>query len=274
MNIYRAITLFFISFLLCTNAFAAPKAQAWKQWQAHQLLSSKGIDHSAWSAWLQTYVTPADDGIHRVNYAKVTQEDRKQLKQYIQYLENIAIEQYTRDEQYAFWMNLYNAVTVNLILEHYPVKSIRNIGSSVFGIVKNGPWGKKLVRINNTEITLNDIEHRILRPLWNDPRTHYGLNCASLGCPNLAKRAFNAKTLHTDLDTLARAFINHPRGVTVKKGKLTVSSIYHWFKEDFGGNDQGVIKHIKRYANPELLEKLKGIDAINRHQYNWKLNQP
>jgi hypothetical protein len=122
-------------------------------------------------------------------------------------------------------------------------------------------------------VSLDDIEHRILRPIWKDPRLHYALNCASIGCPNLQVRAFNAANGESLLEKGARDFINHRRGASVKDGRLRVSSIYTWFKEDFGGNDAGVIRHLSAFAKPGLKTSLKGIRVIDDDDYDWSLNE-
>jgi hypothetical protein len=176
-----------------------------------------------------------------------------------------------RDEQLAYWINLYNALTVKVILDHYPVKSIRSIDISP-GFFSDGPWGKPLVRVEGKEMTLNDMEHRVLRPIWKDPRIHYAVNCASLGCPNLQPRAFTAENAEELLALAAREYVNHPRGVSVDKGWVRVSSIYVWFKEDFGGTDEGVIEHLRRHASGALPEELRRVDGISEHHYDWSLN--
>ena len=120
---------------------------------------------------------------------------------------------------------------------------------------------------------MDDIEHRILRPIWKDPRIHYGVNCASIGCPNLRRVAFTSENADGLLSQGAVEYVNHHRGAKVENGKLTVSSIYEWFQEDFGGNDRGVIEHLKKWAKPELLEKLKQVSKISNDNYDWSLNE-
>jgi hypothetical protein len=187
-------------------------------------------------------------------------------------LTQTAVSRLNRNEQKAFWINLYNALTVKVILDHYPVKSIRDIDISP-GLFSDGPWGKKLVSVEGEDISLDDIEHRILRPVWKDPRVHYGVNCASHGCPNLQPEAFTAENSDELLDKGAREFVNSPRGARIENGKLTVSSIYVWFKPDFGGTDAGVIDHLKKYAQPGLRTQLEKIDRISDNQYDWTLNE-
>jgi hypothetical protein len=177
-----------------------------------------------------------------------------------------------RGEQKAYWINLYNALTVDVILDHYPVKSIRDIDISP-GIFSSGPWDAKLLFIEGEKISLNDIEHRILRPIWQDNRVHYAVNCASLGCPNLQPLSFTARNLDMLLDKAARDFINHPRGVSFINNRLQVSSIYFWFQEDFGASENGIIRHLKKYLTPDNLKKLDAVHKKIRHQYDWSLNE-
>jgi hypothetical protein len=248
---------------------AAPKAKLWDRWAAHNPVSDRAIDHSAWDAWLKRFVVRADDGINRVAYAAVDAGDREQLKNYIEELTQLSISDYPRAEQKAYWINLYNALTVNVVLDHYPVQSIRDIKAGFFS---SGPWKLKLVTIEDEAVSLDDIEHRILRPIWQDPRIHYAVNCASLGCPNLQSEAFTSKNREQLLNRAAREFVNHPRGANVVDGRLEVSSIYDWFAQDFGGNDRAVIEHLKRYADDKLASQLSTINRISDNDYNWNIN--
>lgn len=122
-------------------------------------------------------------------YAEVTKEDKTLLNDYLDQLSKLDPREFNRQEQYAYWVNLYNALTVKLILDNYPVASITKLG----GLFSFGPWDEKVFTVAGQTLTLNDIEHRILRPIWKDPRTHYAVNCASLGCPNLQSQAFTAQ---------------------------------------------------------------------------------
>ncbi|KPK37692.1 MAG: hypothetical protein AMJ69_10675 [Gammaproteobacteria bacterium SG8_47] len=249
----------------------APKPELWSFWVDHNPTSTIDVDHSVWDQFLAHYVHAGDDGIHRVRYAGVTPAGRGALGRYISELQQVPVRQLHRDEQLAFWINLYNAVTVDIVLQYYPVQSIRDIDISP-GLFAQGPWGKKLLVIEGQRLSLNDIEHAILRPIWRDPRVHYGLNCASLGCPNLQQRAFTAEDASELLDAAARDYVNHPRGVRVNAGELHVSSIYSWFRQDFGGSDAAVIAHLKVYALPALAEALRGFDNIADDDYDWALN--
>jgi len=253
------------------EALFAPKAELWERWTAQDPAANTAIDHSVWDGFLTAYVNQSDDAVNRVAYARVTGNDRKALDGYLARLAATPISHYARAEQLAYWINLYNALTVQLILDNDPVDSIRDIDISP-GLFTDGPWDKPIIQVESVAISLNDIEHRILRPIWRDPRLHYAVNCASVGCPNLQPVAFTAANVESLLEAAARAYVNHPRGARVAGGDLAVSSIYVWFQEDFGDNDAGVIAHLRQYADQDLTESLTGIKRIGSHDYDWKLN--
>ncbi len=271
MKIFGLLGLTLLLLTLPTLLHAAPQADLWDYWTAHDPDSSISVDHSPWSAFLQRYVRQGPNGINRVDYGAVTAKDRNSLDSYLKRLTRTKVRSMSRASQKPFWINLYNALTVQVILDHYPVDSIQDIDISP-GFFSSGPWDKKLVTIEGKKLSLNDIEHRILRPIWEDPRIHYAVNCASIGCPNLQTEAFTPENIEGLLDKGAREYVNHPRGVTVENGNLIVSSIYEWFQEDFGGSEEGVIDHLRRYAGPELRKKLEGFSTIYDDRYDWSLN--
>jgi hypothetical protein len=254
------------------EALFAPKAELWERWTAHDPKSTATIDHTAWDQLLHRYVRMSGDGLNRFNYKGISKEDRAALKGYIAQLAGIPISTYSRPEQFAYWVNLYNALTVDVVLDHYPVDSIRDIDISP-GFFSDGPWGKVLVTVEGVGLTLNDIEHRILRPIWKDPRIHYAVNCAAVGCPNLMRKAYTPARMEKLLEKSARKFINNQRGVRVSGDGLEVSSIYVWFQDDFGGTDAAVIAHLRKYAGPRLLVSLEDRTTIDGHSYDWSLNE-
>lgn len=257
------------------NAHAAifvPDADLWERWSAHSATATASIDHREWDAFLAQYLVVPANGVPRVAYGRVSSADKKRLDDYLASLSAVRISDFSRDEQRAYWINLYNALTVDVVLDHYPVESIRDISISP-GFFSIGPWKKKLIRVEGEEVSLDDIEHRILRPIWRDPRIHYAVNCASLGCPGLMPNAFTAANTETLLDRGAVNFINSEHGARFDaSGHLTVSSIYDWFQEDFGGNESGVITHLRRYARPTLAVKLANVTDIYAFEYDWILN--
>lgn len=253
-------------------AQAAPKAELWARWEKHDPANRQKIDHSSWDRFLKRYVVaPHPSGINRVRYQSVAPEDYGSLKGYLQALQSLAISSFNRAEQRAYWINLYNAATVELILSRFPVGSIRDINISP-GFLSRGPWGAKLLTVEGEKLSLDDIEHRILRPIWKDARVHYAVNCASLGCPNLQPAAYTGDNTEALLERGAREYINHPHGVAIQKGKLRVSSIYVWFQEDFGGDAQGLMEHWQEYAEPKLLDALGKYVGGLSHDYDWRLN--
>ncbi len=228
---------------------------------------------------LKRYVVASPDGVNRVDYASwhKSQEDRTALDGYVVGLATRKPSTMPRGEAFAYWGNLYNAVTLKVILDRYPVDSIRDIKSSGGWLdfkSYTGPWREQRVTVEGKKHSLDNIEHEVMRPTFKDPRVHYVVNCASFGCPNLMSRAWRAPTLEADLDAAARAFINHPRGVEVlPSGGLKVSSIYKWFIADFGGDDASLLKHFKIYAKPDLAARLATATKIETDGYDWSLNK-
>jgi len=242
-------------------AHAAPSASLidnhWTQFGG-----TASVDHSAWNNFLTAYVSPGGDGVNRVNY-NAAKSAQSALKAYIASLTAMDPTTLTKDAAMAYWINLYNAQTVDVVLDNYPVASIRDIGGGLFS---SGPWDDDAVTISGRTLSLNDIEHGILRPIWRDPRIHYAVNCASIGCPNLRTSAFEASSLNSNLDQAARDYITHPRGAEATANGLVVSSIFEWYKSDFGGNDAGVIAHLALYGGPAG-------SSIYDDRYDWSLNQ-
>lgn len=230
------------------------------------------------NALLTRYVILPPDGVTRVRYAalKASTEDTRALDAWIAEAATRRPSEMARPEAFAFWANLYNALTLKVVLERYPVHSIRDIRSTGVPLDPKawlGPWRTRLITVEGKRMSLDDIEHGTMRATFRDPRVHYAVNCASIGCPNLWPRAWQATTLEAELNAAASAYINHPRGVTVlPDGRLRVSSIYYWFREDFGGNDGGIIAHLKRYASPPLSQRLSETSSIAGDTYDWALN--
>jgi len=242
--------------------------------------SAQESDAKAYGELLAKYVVQGGDGLNRVRYGawRASPSDRQALDRLIKQMEAAKPSAMPREDAFAYWANLYNAVTLKVILDNYPVESIRDIRSTGAGLLDfkafTGPWRTKRVTVEGKPLSLDDIEHEIMRPTFKDPRVHYTVNCASIGCPNLDVKPWAGATLEADLEAAARKFINTPRGVRFDaNGKLTVASIYHWFEEDFGGDQKGVIAHLERYADPELAKTLAGRTGYDGHDYDWGLNE-
>lgn len=251
----------------------APKPDLLEALEPSNESSVEFIGHNRWQSLLDVYLIEDREGANLFRYSAVTAADRKVLDDYIASLEAVGITSYTRAEQKAYWINLYNALTIRTVLDHYPVRSIREINISP-GFFSSGPWGKKMITIEGVELSLDDIEHRILRPIWQDNRIHYAVNCASIGCPDLWPEAFTPENMEDVLEEAAFNFINSPRGVFIEGGRMRVSKIYEWYDEDFGGSDDGVIEHLLKYARKPLAREINRRLGQIRTDYDWDLNEP
>ncbi len=267
---FVAAAFIFLSAFGSGERLFAPSADLWDRWTAHDAASTATVDHAAWDAYLAKHLVVSPNGPNRFRYAQA-KADKGALDAYVAALAAQPVSKLARPEQMAYWINLYNALTVKTVLAHDPVDSIRDIDISP-GLFADGPWDKKLIAVEGVELSLNDIEHRILRPIWKDGRVHYAVNCASIGCPDLQPKAFRAASLDESLDAAARAYVNDPRGVTVRRNDVVVSKIYDWFIRDFGGNEKGVMAHLKRFADPKLKAALDKVGELDEVQYDWSLN--
>lgn len=235
------------------------------------------IDDAAFDRLLGRYVVQSQDGVNRVRYAdwKANAPDVAALEAYIKGIEATPISKLSRDAQFAAWANLYNAITIRVILRSYPVKSIRDIKSTGTLSPKAllGPWETKVATIEGKRYSLDEIEHGTLRAKFKDPRVHYAVNCASFGCPNLQTKAWRAATLSADLDAAARAYVGNPRGVSVTADGLQLSGIYDWFKTDFGPNEAALRAHLTKYSSPAQAARIADAPGIAGYGYDWSLNE-
>jgi hypothetical protein len=220
------------------------------------------VDHSLLAGLLARHVKA---GI--VDY-KGIQADEAQLDRYLDVLAAVDPATLAESERFAFYTNAYNAWTIKLILSRYPdVFSIKELGS-LFA----SPWKKKIARIDGRLLTLDQIEHDILRAQFKDPRVHFAVNCASKGCPPLQGEPFSGAALDDQLDRAARDFVNDPRFNRLDGDTLWVSKLFDWFAEDFGDD---VIGYIQAYADPplgDLLREKKGRIRVRYLDYDWSLN--
>ena len=209
--------------------------------------------NSFWDKALKENVN--DDGIVNYNGFRSNASFAKAIELY----ESSAPgHKWTREEKMAYWINVYNAFTVQLILDYYPVQSITEIPNA---------WDKKFINIGDQVYTLNHIEHEILRPTYKDPRIHFAINCASFSCPKLHNKAFRAETLYKDLEMLTKEFVNDPKRNNLDGKNIKVSKLFEWYSEDFT-KDQSVIDFVKKYADTPIESNAK----LGYMKYNWDLN--
>lgn len=259
-----------VVFILLLGVAAGPaRAEVASQWLPFDATSMATVDHGPWEQFLMRYIRIDGSSIHRIAYGDVTEADRAALDRYVASLTEVPVATYNRDVQMAYWINLYNALLVRLVLEHYPIGSVLDIDG---GTGRSGPWDLKLIEIDGHALSLRDIQDRILRPIWHDPRLHYALSCAALGCPNLQPVPYQGARLNEQLTEAAIDYINDRRCLEMAGDGLVVSSMFRWYQEDFGGSDRGVISHLLAFAEPRLAMRLQQFDRINGDVFDWRLN--
>ncbi|MDT0556290.1 DUF547 domain-containing protein [Patiriisocius hiemis] len=213
----------------------------------------EAFNHSIWNALLQKYVTKEGN----VNYEGFRQE-RGILREYIASLgAQIPAESWTKEDKLAYWMNAYNAMTVDLILRNLPLQSIKDIDK---------PWNQRLWKLGNKWYNLDEIEHQILRKM-DEPRIHFGINCASFSCPPLLNEAFTRETVNNQLEGLAFTFINDKKRNTITSNTIEISKLFNWFSKDFKQNGS-VIDYLNQYSEIKINS-----NARKRYKdYDWSLN--
>jgi hypothetical protein len=224
--------------------------------------ASEAVDNHIYAELLKKYVAHG-----KVDYRGFQSEENR-LDQYLGVLERIDPNALSREEQFAFYVNVYNAWTIKLILTRYPdIQSIKDIGG-----IFNSPWKQKIVRLNGEVLALDDVEHNILRPLFKDPRIHFVINCASVSCPPLRSEPYSATRLQEQLNDATTSFINNPERNRIEENILFVSKIFKWFPEDF---NEDVVGFVSSYARGDFRD---GIEAnqdrikIKYLEYDWSLN--
>jgi len=221
------------------------------------------VGHEIWDGLLKKHVAP--DGF--VDYKGMIQ-DRAELNRYLHLLESSHPQRsWSRAEQMAYWINAYNAFTVKLIVDHYPVTSIKDIKKGIPFV--NTVWDIKFINIQSEVYDLNAIEHGILRKNFPDGRIHAAVNCASYSCPVLRAEAFTADRLESQLDDSMRRFVNDPLRNRVKADQAELSAIFNWFGGDFKKDEGSVRAFVNKYADTPMSDNAK----ISHLDYDWSLNE-
>lgn len=217
--------------------------------------SPPALSHAIWQDLLQAHVTPTG----AVDYRGLKAAEAR-LDAYLTHLAaHLPQSSWADGERMAYWINAYNAFTVKLILDHYPLKSIRDLDQ---------PWDRKFIQLGDQAYSLNDIEHEILRKEFQDARIHFAVNCASASCPPLRNEAFVAERLDAQLDAQARAFINNPTYNALAKRPLGLSEIFNWYGGDFTRNGGTLIAYLNQYA----ATPIEAGAAVRFLPYDWSLN--
>ena len=217
--------------------------------------TSNDVDHSMWTSLLKKNVSSTGD----VNY-KGFLRDKALLETYLNTLAAKTPEpSWSKNAKLAYWINAYNAFTVQLIVENYPLKSIKNISN---------PWSKKFITLEGTSYSLEQIENEILRKM-NEPRIHFAINCASVSCPNLATQAYTSNAMEKQLTEASKKFITDSSKNSITENEIKISEIFNWFSKDFKTGTTSVIDFLNRYSETKISTDAK----ISYLDYNWNLNE-
>jgi len=222
------------------------------------------VSHELWGELLQKHVS-MEGWVDYQGFAS----DSTQFNSYLALLQSHYPnpETWTNEERLAYWINAYNAFTVQIVLDHYPVASIKDIGPMLSVPLINSVWDIEFISIEGQGLTLNDIEHGILRKKFGEPRIHFAINCASASCPNLLNRAYTPEKLEEQLQQQTVAFINDPSKNKLAEGKIEISSIFNWFGGDFK-EGQTLLQYIQRYSQVPIADDAE----VNFLDYDWSLN--
>lgn len=214
------------------------------------------IDHKLWDIMLQEHVDKKGD----VNYAAF-KKDAPRLEKYLSSLsEHPPQDDWTKNEKMAYWINAYNAFTIKLILDNYPLKSIMDLHGGK-------AWDQKFIRIGGKEYSLNNIEHDILRANYKDARIHFAVNCASVSCPKLQNNAFNPARLEEQLEQASRSFINNTSKNNLQANQVKISRLFEWYMKDFT-QEGSLVDFLNRYATTKINSNAK----VGYKEYDWNLN--
>lgn len=230
--------------------------EAHEAWLAEQPVVEApvvGMNYGPLDMMLKKHVTAAG----KVDYASFKNDPN--LSRFLRMMEAADPSGWSTNEQKAFWINVYNIYTIKLIIDNYPVKSINDIGS---------PWDKKFINIAGKSYSLNQVENEILRPRFNDPRVHFGINCASISCPKLHNAAFTASNLDSKLNKLTKEFVNDKKMNELNASSIKVSKIFDWYGVDFK-KDGTLLDWLNKYSDTKINSDAK----LTYANYDWNLNK-
>ncbi len=232
--------------------------------------SAPPFDHSAFDALLREHV---DQGL--VDYDAFARSEEFRL--YLERLATAELDELSEADRLAFWINVYNAYTIQLINAHEERKSIRNINKALGFLTLKGPWSEKMVHAASRTLTLDEVEHEIIRKQFDEPRIHFAVVCAALGCPPLRSEAYTGTHLEEQLEDQTRLFLRRSpenNSVDVAKGTVWVSPILIWYKDDFGGSDEALGRFLARHwpDGPQKALLESGRFRLRKTPYDWALN--
>ena len=244
-------------FLLWVSSFVSCHSNAIRH-------SDSAVTHVIWNELLQAHVSPNG----KVDYRGFL-KDREKLDQYLKLLSDNHPNETTwnREERLAYWINAYNAFTVELILQHYPLESIKDIKRWNIPFL-NTPWTINFIKIGGKKYDLDHIEHKTLRKEFNEPRIHFVINCASVACPILKNEAYTADQLEQQLKAQTIHFINDPEKNIIRENEVQLSKIFSWFEGDFTHNGS-LIDFLNQYSELQIQPDAR----VGYLDYDWGLNE-
>jgi len=239
-------------------------------WSQSREANAAQVNHQLWDDLLVRFsALDAANGVVGFDYKGLKKEDIKQLDKYISTLEKTDPREFSRAEQKAYWMNLYNALSIQAVLEN--MRSLEAEGFS--RPLPAAAWDKPRVKIARQKLSLNDISNRILRPIWHDHRVLFGLNCATRDCPNFAPRAYTANTLKTQLKEAGSRFIDKGTGVQYENGILHASRLFKDYLSDFAKDEKTLKKVFAHYARDMKALYFLGYSGTIHYRKDSRLNQ-
>lgn len=226
--------------------------------------SASPIQHDRWNVLVKKHVK--DDGF--VDYQGFIR-DSVELNLYLDQLSAVHPDSksWSRNEQMAYWINAYNAFTIKLIMQNYPVASIKDVKKGIAFV--NSVWDIKFIKIQSYTYDLNNIEHNILRPVFKDARVHAAINCASYSCPRLRREAYTPEKLDSQLEDAMKKFLADPLRNKISPEKAEISEIFKWFKGDFDRDAGSLIAYINKFSEQKISDKTE----LKYLSYNWSLNE-
>lgn len=214
------------------------------------------------SAVYQTILTQFVNSSGKVDYKGLKQNKELVGQAIYHFQNNTPQDNWSKNETLSYWINAYNLFTLKLVMDNYPIKSIKDIGKG------KSTWDIDFIELNGKKYSLNDIENNIIRKQFNEPRIHFAVNCASISCPKLLNKAYNKDNLNTLLDQQTRAFVNDVNHNTLGAKSISISNLFDWYKADFEKNG-GVINFLNKYAKTPIDSDAK----VGFKDYNWNLNE-
>lgn len=236
----------------------------WQRWSRHDPSSKASVDYSAWTRFVRDFSDNSPRGA--LDYLYISRRGMGFLNHLVSQLQQVPVSRLARDEQLAYWINLHNAEAVRITALRFPYKD-----DSTRELVLGEHWRADTLSVEDMPISLEDIERRILFRQWPDPRVIYGLYLPASGAPVLSAVPITGAEVWNQLEQRARTYINAGPALELVRGELHVSALYYWDKALFA-DDLALIQHLRRYADPGLVQQLAGISSVRASWLNWRLN--